>query len=121
MVTEYQIVEEKDMKKRKWFALAVTAALLVSVAGTLPVQAGSSQSIIDESSYATEINGAIWSNMDEDILTKDGSLIFPKESTEATKLITKTVVESNRLCETVVKAEADITLTTLPKKEILLR
>lgn len=105
------------MNKRKWLSLAIVAVLTVGNMCTIPAHAGSSQSVIDETSYANEISGAVWSNMDEDVIAKDGSLIFPAESTESTKLITKTIAKKNALCDHVLKMQADIAFSKLPEGE----
>lgn len=105
------------MNKRKWIIPAIVAALLTGSLFGSPVFAGSSQSVTDESSYRKEINGAVWSNMDDDVVVKGDSLVFPENSTESTKLITKTLAKNNRLCDYVFKMQADISFSKLPSGE----
>lgn len=105
------------MKKRRWLSVAIAAVFAIGGTQGLSVNAGSSQSVIDETSYANEINGAVWNNMDGDIITKDGKLVFPEESTESTKLITKTIAKRNELCEYILKMQTDVAFSKLPSGE----
>ena len=105
------------MKKKQVFAALVAIVLLLSNAKSLTVSAGSSELVVGEASYETEISSALWNNLDEDVYVKDGKLIFPDNSTETTTLITKTNAKINEKCENVVSAQATIAFNKLPKGE----
>ena len=75
------------MKRGKRIAYALLAATLLCVFTLSPMQAdaGVSESILDSSS----LEGSNWSNPEEDVVVTEGTLVFPNESTEYTRYISK--------------------------------
>ena len=83
------------MKKRtqQLIMLLLSVVLAGSNFFTLPVEAGSSAIVVDEASYQTKLSSALWNNPDSDVVVENGTLIFPNESTDLTRLITKTTAK----------------------------
>lgn len=104
--------------KNKFLVLLLMVTVLSTSIPVLSVQAGASSKIIGESSYATELNGAVWNDYDGDVQIKDKKIIFTENSTEGTKLITKAVAEFSEYCNSVVDASVKIRFTELPQGEV---
>ena len=99
---------------RQLTMLLLSAVLVGSNLVALPVEAGSSAIVVDESSYQTELSSALWNNPDSDVVVDNGTLIFPNESTDLTRLITKTTAKQNEKNKNLVNANATIQFTSLP-------
>ena len=107
---------KKICKYKAWF---LVLAMLLAIAGVpaMPIYAGLSALTIDSASCESELDETLWSNVDGDVVGKDGILIFPNESTEATRLITKTTALKSEYTEQLAYAEFTINFTNLPKGE----
>lgn len=107
--------------KKSWLRKAVTPLLMgLLVAGcipTHPVQAGASNIVVDSSSFAEKIDTSIWNNQNSDVIVKDGKIIFPKESTDGTALITKTRAKESEYHKEVIRATVTMKIQQMPKKE----
>ena len=75
-------------RMRQLMMLMISVVLVGSNLFTLSVEAGSSAIVVDEESYQTELSSALWNNPDNDVAVENGTLIFPNESTDSTRLIT---------------------------------
>ena len=82
------------------------------------VFAGSNHTVIDKSSFSEEINTDIWNSPEEDVLVKEGKLIFPSDGTEETRLITKAAAKENSRLSELFSASAIMKLTELPEGEM---
>lgn len=98
-------------KNRMGIALLATVILTASVWPQVHVEAGESVPVLDS---GTLENTSKWNNAEEDIVIKDGRLIFPKESTEYTRIISKSEAVKNDYFTKLVAVEGDLKLTQLP-------
>ena len=60
---------------------------------------------------------ATWSNPDSKVTVENQRLLFPKESTSDTRLITKTAARESAMHEVLVEAEATLNFESLPENE----
>lgn len=99
--------------------LAVLCITIVLVAGNsvIPAKAGASTIVVDNSSFVDEVNNSVWSNPDGNVTVENSMLVFPKNSTSATRLITKTAARASEMNEELLNVTATIRLETLPSGE----
>lgn len=95
----------------------LTAILAVGSISVLPAKAGETTAIIGRESYTETLDTNYWYNADSDILAEGSQIVFPDDSTEATKLITQIDVERIEQLDTMVKARFDLQFTKLPEGE----
>ena len=107
---------KKICKCKAW---VLVFAMLLAVVGVpaMPTYAGLSALTIDSTSCENELDETLWSNADGDVVGKAGKLIFPNESTEATRLITKTTALKSDYTEHLAYAEFTMNFTNLPAGE----
>lgn len=100
----------------KCMATALAVITLLASLDCKNAYAGHSRVTVDSSSYAEEINTAIWTNPESDVVAKDGKLCFTKESTKYTRLITKNMVQQDSDSEELVSVSMELLLKSMPKK-----
>ena len=108
------------MKQRKFLksvSVLFAAILLAGSISVLPADAGSSSFVVDSSTFEKELDAGTWNNPDGDIVVKDGALVFPKESTDTTSLITKMNAKISEKHKNLIDADITMQLTELPKGE----
>lgn len=107
----------KIKKIRKSVVFFLSILMLVGSTKVLQVFAGASNIIIDGKSFEKELSGAEWNNPNQDILIKDGVLVFPKDSTDETSLISKMNAKAYEDFDEIIRAELTMKITKLPKDE----
>ena len=107
----------KRNKIGKVFSLLLVTAILSAGISAMPVEAGSSDIIIDATTYSEEFDNSVWNNPDSDLTISNGAIVFDNSSTDATRLITKTAVKSTAEVDEVVKAVATMQFTQLPENQ----
>lgn len=109
------------MKKQFRFLTALLSVLcLIFSVFPVTVWAGSSRITIDDSSFAEKINNTIWNNPSGDVISQDGKLIFPAESTGDTRLISKTAVSKSDVTDEMLHAAFQLDALQIPEGETFL-
>lgn len=98
-------------------ALAIVLTIAGSSLNVVNVSAGSSDIVVDNTSFANELNTSKWNNANADVLIENGKLIFSKESTGDTRLITKLPATVSGRHEELFASEYRMKLTSLPEGE----
>lgn len=107
--------------KIRLIVLMIVIALSTSCFVPMTLYAGVSYEEIDNNSFEEKISSSVWNNPESDVISKDGKLVFPEESTEYTRLITKTAMKQSKELEEMFEAEYTIKPIKLPKgKEFIL-
>ncbi len=91
--------------------------LLSTAQETMQVEAGSSDVVIDKSSFEEKIDFSRWNNTDENVVSKKGALVFSKESNGATGLIVKTIARNTGYHKNIVSMKSVMDLTNIPEEE----
>lgn len=97
-------------------ALLICAILLIGVT-TVPASAGSAITTLTKDSFAEELSGGDWHNANSDVIAKDGKIVFPAESSTATKLVWKNVAKPTDVFEEVTKGYVTLNFLKLPKNQ----
>ena len=95
--------------------LAAVLTLTTGQIGTLKVSAGSNEIVIDNSSFNENLDSAKWNAPNNDILIKNGKIVFPEASTEETRLITKSAMAAYTFYEEIFRSDYTLTLKKLPE------
>ena len=107
------------IQMKSFGALLLTLCLLVAVV-PMTVQAGSSKTTIDDSSFAEKINNTVWNNPNGDVLVQDGKLVFPAQSTGDTRLISKTAVSKSQVTDQMLQVAFRLEALQIPEGETFL-
>lgn len=109
----------KVSKSRKMLVLAIAClfGIVGSVLHTVNVSAGSSNVVIDASSFAEKLDTAKWNNPNGDVQAKDGKIVFTKASTPDTRLITTAAVERSDYHKELFDVDCTMRLNRLPSGE----
>jgi len=81
--------KEATMKRLKRFTVAALALAIVATGVNLipmHVSAGVSNVVVDNSSFAEELDSSKWHSASADVLVQDGKLVFTTESTASLKM-----------------------------------
>ncbi len=107
------------MKKRKIHNLALVLAVILMAGSSyvLPVSAGRSEISIDKSSVQEVIDVSKWSNPTEEVFAEGGTIVFPADSSEEARFITKTGALLNNQLDALADATATIQFDKLPAGE----
>lgn len=101
----------------KGLVMLLSVLTLSSGICSMTAFAGSKDTVIGNSSFAEEINTDIWNNPEEDVTVEKGKLIFPKDGTEETRLITVAAAQDNERITELFQASLTMKLTELPENE----
>lgn len=101
-------------KNIKGLFLGVAAVLAVTAMPALPANAGYSENIIDGTSCEKELNGGTWYNPDEDVTGKNGMIIFDKDSTDASRVITKELAQISEQSSKLLSAKFTLDFSAFP-------
>lgn len=97
----------------------ISCMLTVMVAATTfcstRVMAGSSDIVIDDSSFAESLNSSVWNAPNSDITVSDGKIVFSSENTQDTRLITRNAVVKSSQHDELFSAEFTIKLQEIPQ------
>lgn len=101
------------MKRGKRIAYMLLAAALLSVSALTPMEtkAGYTEILLDGES----LESANWNNPEGDVVIEEGTLVFPEESTEYTRFITKSPVKLEKTTAVLVKVTTSMTLEAVPQ------
>lgn len=102
-------------KTWKIIASALVICMLCLCFDPCSAEAGLSRVVVDSSSFAEELNTAVWNNPEGDVTAQEGVLIFPAESTKYTRLITKSMVQKTEEGTELVSASMTLKLKSMPK------
>ena len=105
----------KRNKLLKSLSLLFAAALVAGNIAVLPAKAGSSDIIIDNSSFKEEIDVGTWNSPNSDIEVKDGVLVFPENATDMTALIGKNNAKISEKHDVLVSADVEMQITKMGK------
>ena len=102
--------------KKVWkgMPLLLAAVLIGCCVPSVHVLAGTSNVVIDQSSFEKELNNAVWSNPENDVIAKNGELVFPAESTKYTRLITQNTAEKSDASKNLVEVEMTQIISSMP-------
>lgn len=100
---------------KRWFALALAVVVTSGSVTMLPVHAGTITTTIGEESYKKELDNTAWNNPDGDIQIKNGKILFPADSTDATRIISKASVVRTEQVEELFDAEFTMENANFPK------
>lgn len=104
------------MKKGlKFTVFLLTAVCIAACFRPITSYAGRSKVAVGNSSFAEKINNTIWNNPEGDVLSENNKLVFPAESTEDTRLISKSALRQNELTPVMFHAEYAIKAAQLPE------
>lgn len=107
----------KVRRIKKYVSFFLMFCILMTGRYAITAEAGASNIVVDSSSFAEELDTSLWNNVNGDIQLQDGVLIFPKESTDTTSLITKTNAKCSEYHKELVSADVSMQMTRIPKKE----
>lgn len=107
----------KRGKTVKGLAILLSILTLSSGNGTITAFAGAKDTVIGNASFSEEINTDIWNNPEGDVTVENGKLIFPKDGTEETRLITVAAAQVNERITELFQASLTMKLTELPEGE----
>ncbi len=103
------------MKRRLFSILAACAILIGSVQlGTLHVQAGSSDIVVDNTSFEKELDSTKWNAPNADVKLENGKIVFTKDSTAETRLITRKGATKTEYYNELFNTTYTLKLSTLP-------
>lgn len=110
------------MKKRRLSKIACTlAALVLSVTslqiGMPEVKAGSSDIVVDNSTFEKELSAAKWNAPNGDVTVEGAKIIFPESSTGETRLIAREPAKVSEYYEELFNADFTLKINTLPAGE----
>ena len=108
-------MKRKTLKKY----VSLLAILVTLSAGMqfMPVEAGSSDIVVDSATYTDELDNSVWNNPDGDIVIDKDVIVFENSSSDVTRLITRKVVEATTEIKELVKVETSMQFTNLPEGE----
>lgn len=98
-------------------SVALTIAIIGVNLGAIDVFAGSSDIIIDSTSFAEELDATKWNNPSGELTVEGGKIIFPADSTGDTRLITANPIKISEYHEEFLSANYTLKLKTLPSGE----
>lgn len=103
------------MKRHTRLANALLTAVMLSIFALTPLktEAGRSEVTLD----STMLSNSNWSNPERDVKVSDGTLIFPKDSGEYTRYISKTAVKADKNFSTMVDVSSSVKFTNMPSGE----
>ncbi len=101
----------------KVLASLLICVLLAGAQGTLRVEAGSSDVVLDKSSFEEKIDFSRWNNTDENVSSKNGMLLFSEKSNSATGLIAKSIAKKTGYHENIVSMKSVMDLSKVPDGE----
>lgn len=107
--------KEKKAKFIKMLCSALTFAIVGVAVWGLDAQAGSNDVVLDNSSFAENLNTSKWNNPDEDVLIQDNKMIFPENSTGDTRVITQGAVKTSDQYDTLLTGTYTMKVTNLPE------
>lgn len=108
------------MKRLKRLTVAALGlAIIATSVNLIPmhVSAGVSNIVIDNSSFAEELDSSKWHAPSADVLVQNGKLVFTNESTGDTRLIATDLVSASEQSGTLFKADYTMRLTRIPAGE----
>ena len=108
--------------KKQFRALAALLSVICLAFSVFPITAlaGSSNTTIDDSSFAEKINNTVWNNPNGDVISHNGKLFFPAESTGDTRLISKTAVSKSDMTNEMLCAAFQLDALQIPEGETFL-
>ena len=114
-------MKRKNIEKVWQMICALSLAITMVIAGLslhmVDVSAGSSDIIIDKSTFKEELDATVWNNPSADLTVKDEKIIFSKDSTSETRLITANPIKASEYHNEFLNAEYTLKVKTLPKGE----
>lgn len=108
------------MKSLRIITVTVLALVLVITGGslnTLRVSAGSSDIVVDNASFLEGLDTSKWNAPSGDIISENGKIEFPAESTGDTRLITKVPVAKSSQHDELFAANYSMVFQKLPQGE----
>ncbi len=107
----------KQGKMVRRLTALLTGVLLISGCYSTISFAGKSEMVIDQSSFAENLDMAVWSNPYGDVMAEQGNIVFPKDSSEETRLISTNFIQDDKSLDELFSASISMKLTVLPKGE----
>ena len=107
----------KSLKTIAISALALVYVIVGSNLSTLHVSAGSSDIIVDNTSFAEELDTTKWNSPSGDVVAQSGKIIFSEDSTGDSRLITKLAATKSSQHEKLFSTDYSLILRKLPKGE----
>ena len=95
-------------------ALAVATAIVGTPVFSIDVSAGSSDIIVDDSSFAESLNSAYWNAPEGDIEAAGGKILFKSENSADSRLIMKSPIAKSAQHEELFQAEYTLNLRKVP-------
>lgn len=111
------------MKNKKWIkklssaALAIMLSVSACYVSSLDVLAGSSNVVVDDTSYKEGLENTKWNAPNGDVNVENGKIVFSSDSTSDTRLITRKPAAATEFYEETFSADYALTLTALPEGE----
>ena len=101
------------MRLGKRFAYLLLSAAMLTVSILIPMEtkAGKSEILMD----AETLESADWNNPEGDVVIKDQTIVFPKESTKYTRFIAKTPAKKDDMSDSIVSLSATIKMEKMAK------
>lgn len=101
------------MKIYKRILSLLLCVLLVTMV-SISVSAGSAVDLVTKETFAESLSTSYWHNANEDVIAENGKIIFGKDTSEYTKLISKIAAEESNYYENVLKGKTVINFKSLP-------
>lgn len=100
---------------KRVIALMLAAVVVGTTAVSMDVSAGSSDIVIDDSSFAESLNSSLWNAPNSDITVSKGKILFTKDHTIDTRLITKSAIVKSAQHEEFFAADFTLKLSKIPE------
>lgn len=107
----------KLLKTITVIAFAVAITITAGCLDALPVLAGSSDVVIDNTSFETKLDATKWNAPNGDVLVEEGKILFPKESTGDTRLIATDAITKSEYHNELLRTSYTMKFNNLPKGE----
>lgn len=107
----------KIWKAVRALSVALTIAIVGANLGAIDALAGSSDIVIDATSFAEQLDETKWNNPSGELTVEGGKVIFPADSTGEARLITANPIKISEYHEEFLKADYTLKLKTLPSGE----
>ena len=102
---------------KKYIIGFLVCILLFGNTPVIPAEAGSSNLIVDSSSFAKELDTMLWNATDSRVSAENGKLVFSAESRKSTALITKTIAANTGYHNELVSVDVTMDLSNIPSGE----